>query len=921
MKNNDFELDNRSLLTRLIAFQAYCKTIPFGDPKTKNYWDQVFFSGEHTPQSLAALFTEPEDVRNLPPQLAFLLAFMQMMETPRRLLNSIPERHRQLYYRGELGMTELAAQPDTALVTFRPVAERPELYLPHGMMLTAGQDSNGVPRLYSLQQAVEANHTRWSDLRWLRAATDKQEPPMCRTLLDKSQNISFPAKGVRLFSPDKQNDIAFLQGRLVVSSLLLTTGEQRVVKVTYADSFSDGVELLLQVSTKDGWVTLQTTTDSSYIIPDDIIPSAPEGLAGYTFLFPVLRIINRQNGKVPEISSLTVKVSNMAGVQMRTDNGISSAGQISTPFGHEPMLGDSFQLMSEQWCNQNATFTFTITPEWQGLPEDFCVWYSGYDGDPVGNGDFEASVTPAGKNSVQPFFVQKESGGIRANPIVVVFPSPRLSIADEQAFWRNSVRITLSGKDFLHRIYRHMAAKGTPPPNLPYDPRFRTVTIEAEVTGIPIEQYILTPFGYQKNTLNENGDGLPALYMGFSDITPGQRLTLYWDLKAPRQINSRRISWSYLAESEGDEGAWQPLEQVLDDQTESFLQAGLWNTVLPQNATAVSTLMPTGRYWLRAQGFEMEEQKELAREPRLPQVEHYPWFYSLYPNSGTAILAKTSSVEIERFTQLPAGIINGTEVPFEGLAEVNQPIPSWGGSAKEDETEFMQRVARRLAHRERASSWKDISALLLAHFPEVHHIRLPGVENLDGLYQPKLTEEDVGKPRSPNPKYVLEHDEDDSHIQKLMVVPRVGQKNRDNDDPLQPIFNPAHLMAMEHYIKSLASPWLQLKVLNPEYFNVTVKYDVEWQAGVDIEQCNMLLQEEIKQHFMPWRSEKSTVEVGNSLSVYDVMSVIQQQPYVNYVKNVWLNENNESINTTLKVIIVDPVYSIDTHSSLTPAEC
>ncbi|BEM38652.1 hypothetical protein SME10J_23790 [Serratia marcescens] len=923
MQNNNFELDNRSLLTRLIAFQAYCKTIPFGN--TGACWDQVFFNGEYTPQSLAARFTAPEDVRNLPPQLTFLLAFMQMMETPRRLLNSLPERHRQLYYRGELGVSELAAQPDTALVTFRPEAEQAELYLPNGMMLTGGQDSNGVPRLYSLQQTVSVNHTRWCDLRWLRAAVDKNDSPVCRVLLDESQKISFPAGGVRLFSSEQQSDIALHQGRLVVSSLLLSAGEQRVVKVTYASSLPGGADLLLQVSTKEGWGTLQATEDNSYIIPDEIIPAAPAGLAGYSFAFPVLRILNRQNDTVPEVSSLTVMVRNMAGIQMRTDSGMSDVGQSSAPFGSEPLLGDGFQLMSEQWCNQNADFILTVTPEWQGLPEDFRAWYAGYDDGTVENGDFKASIVPVAGNPAQPFFDQTANGTIPVKPIVVHFPSPRLSIADEQAFWRHAPRITLSGKDFLHRIYRQMVAKGTPPPNLPYDPRFRAVTINAEATGVPAEQYVLTPFGYQKEALNGNEAGLSTLYMGFSDITPGQQLTLYWDLKAPRQINAEGLRWYYLAESEGGEGIWQLLQQELDDQTESLFKAGLWSTVLPQNATAVSTLMPAGRYWLRVQGFELAEQKkrnspQTPEQPQ-PQVEHYPWLYALYPNAGTAILANVSSIETDRFKPLPAGSINGTEVLFEGLAEVNQPLPSWGGSAKENEADFIQRVAMRLVHRERASSWRDISALLLARFPEVHHIRLPGVENLDGLYQPEPDEGGGRKTRSLNRKPANESSEDDSHIQKLMIVPRVGHEYRDNDDPLRPMLNPARLVAMERYIMSQASPWLQLQVLNPEYFVVKVEYSVEWQTGANIEQCKLLLQETLRQHFMPWRNEQSTVELGNSLSAYDVMSVIQHQPYVNYVRDVWLNGQRDPVNTTLKVIIIEPVYSTVPNPSLTPVEC
>jgi hypothetical protein len=927
-QNNDFVLDNRSLLTRLTAFQAYCRTIPFGT--TGAYWDQVFFSGEHTPHTLAARLAEPQlDPRTLPPQLAFLLAFMTMMETPRRLLNGLPERHRQLYYRGELGLTERPAQPDTALVVFRPEPEQAELYLPQGMELTAGQDSAGTPRLYSLQQSLSINHTRWSDLRWLRAVDEDALHPLCRTLLDERQNIAFPTQGVRLFSRAHQDETPFLHGRLVVSSLLLMQGEQRFVEVEYANDLPPEADLGLDVSTKAGWEALELTSDGRYVLPDDVIPAAPEGLAGYTFAHPVLRIINRHVGAVPEVSSLTVTVNNIAGVQMRTDSGRVDIGQSSDPFGSEPLLGDGFQLMSEQWCNQNANFSLTIIPEWQGLPDDFSRWYEGYkEGTtplPVVNGDFKAAIAPAYNNPVQPFFGATVGDGIPVLPIEVFFPSPRINIADEALFWRYAPRIALAGKDFLHRVYRQMVIGGTIPAHPPYDPRFRWVTVNAQAAGVPTEQYVLTPFGYQKGALGEDeaNSRLSALYMGFSDITPGQQLTLFWDLKAPRQISAERLQWHYLAGNTDAGGVWLPLQQEIDDQTESFFRSGRWSTTLPDNAIADSTLMPAGRYWLRAQGV-LEETAipDLPGTPEQPQprVENYPWLYALYTNAGTATLINTADVAADHFAQpLPAGSINGSEVPLSGLAAVTQPLPSWGGRAPENEAEFMQRVAMRLAHRERASSWRDISALLLARFPEVHHIRLPGVENLDGLYQPEV-DEGVRRGKFPlNSKSVIYAEQTDRHIQTLMIVPRVGYS--DSEDPLRPMLNPARLEAMQRYIMSLASPWLQLRVLNPEYYTVKVEYQVVWQHGVNIEQCKLLLQETLKQHFMPWRNEQSMVELGNSLTLYDVMSVIQQQSYVNYVINVWLNERQEPINTTLKVIIIEPADKIVLDSVSTHEEC
>ncbi|HEI8868281.1 TPA: hypothetical protein SLG40_003839 [Serratia odorifera] len=911
---NDFELDNRSLLTRLTAFQAYCQTIPFGNDGA--FWDEVFFNGENTPQALAARFADPTlEARTLPPQLAFLLAFMRMMETPRRLLNCIPARHRQLYYRGGLGLSEQPAQPDTALVTFQPEAEQSTLYLPEGLVLTGGQDSNGTPRLYSLQQAVFASHARWSDLRWLRAA-EPEELPYYRTVFDAQQGMAFPAEGVRLLQHDEEHDIPFTSGRLVVSPLLLSEGEQRFISINYDPALPEDAEVLVDVSTKEGWVALTLAEDSRYFFPDEVVPAAPVGLSGYTFAYPVLRIINR-SGAVPSVTSLTVTVNNMAGVQMRTDSGLADVEENSYPFGSEPLLGAGFQVMSEAWCNQNAEFTLTLKPEWQGLPDDFATWYSGYQQSSgnitVNNSDFKAQVYVAsvGNGTPQSFFDASANGVIPAKSITVALPSPEVNIGNEHAFWRNAPRIVLAGRDFLHRVYRQMLVSGTVPDNPPYDPQFRQLVVDYAVTATSIEQYVLTPFGYQQAVLVDDETRLSALYFGFSDIEPGQQLNLYWDLKTPRRFTLNGLQWQYLAKTENVEGLWRPLVQEIDDQTDNFSRSGGWRTALPDDATSVSTLMPSGRYWLRAQGFILDD-SDLPDEPGTPEelqpgIEQYPWLNALYTNAGTAQLANGAELDSSHFTQpLPAGSISDTDAPFAGLASVKQPLPTWGGSSQENEAEFIRRVTMRLGHRGRASSWRDISALLLERFPEVHHIRLPGIENLDGLYQPAPEEGGGDKSVSRVRKSAIYSDQSDFHIQTLMIVPRAGYS--DSDDPLRPMLNPARLVAMQRYIMSIASPWLELRVLNPEYLTVRVQYSVAWKSGVNAQQGQLLLDEAIKQHFMPWRDEQSVVELGNTLTVFDVMQVLQHQPYVDHVIDVKVNGGYQAINTTLKVMIVEPLF-------------
>lgn len=56
------------------------------------------------PQALSDIYQHPERAEKmLPVQQAFLLALLHLLETPKALLNTVPARHRSLYYRDLLG--------------------------------------------------------------------------------------------------------------------------------------------------------------------------------------------------------------------------------------------------------------------------------------------------------------------------------------------------------------------------------------------------------------------------------------------------------------------------------------------------------------------------------------------------------------------------------------------------------------------------------------------------------------------------------------------------------------------------------------------------------------------------------------------------------------------------------------------------
>ncbi|RAU29881.1 hypothetical protein V1599_20840 [Enterobacter sp. ECC-175] len=914
-----FVFDKRTILSRLRAFKEYCAKIPYG--KSGQYWDSLFFNHGHTPESLAARFAEPDEgLQDLQPQQAFLLAFFRMMETPQRLLNTLPERHRQLYYQQVLAISERPVTPDSVLLTFKPEKKLKTLLLPAGTLFDGGQDTNGVPCEYQLQQPLWVNHARWSDLRWVLPSTPER-PAWRHIVLDEAAGVALPEPGVRLFQRKVGGEVVLENGRLVVSPLLRADGVGRTLTLTF-DQPVDGGKLQVEIAVKDQWLMLasgqpQMADVQIFSLPDEVDPMPPEGLEGYEFSQPVLRISSSEASVIPVVVALKVDVAEASPIGVRPLHAASQqTNEPFRPFHVEPAVGDAFAVMSSRWCNLNATIRATLLPRWHERPADFKLYYKNYPTESViSNAAFlarceylvDSDLSAAAPVETVRFF--QDDG--RDNPLHVRFASPELPLPDEALLWKNAISFSLDGVDFQHQTYKAMVEEGNTGTEdeliaLPYLPQIRQIDVSwSAETSQEIEQYVLLPFGYQRGDEPAPEMTSPQLCLGFKDIAPGQQLSFYWDIDNPRPFTAEGLQWHYLGRDEDDAERvrWKPLdqEQIINDETDSLRYPGLWSVTLPEDAVTDSTLMPGGRCWLKLEQFIHEEIEDPISiwppekpEPQ-PAVENYPWLYNLYPSAGVARLYDAQTLAPEHFdAPLPAGTIRRPRTPIDGLDRVEQPLPSWGGHPREGREQSMARIAGWLSHRGRASTWQDISTLLQENFPELHHIRLPGVQILDGLYMPP---EPVSQVRGKV--------EEVERTQEIMVVLRAGQG--DGEDALYPILSPARRREMQTFITARASPWLNLRVLNPYYRTIDVHYDVVWRKGENHKNCEHLLAQTIRQHFMPWAYGDDLTVLDDSLNITAVMQIIQLQPYVEYVNDIWLDGSKNTINTTLTVMILNPV--------------
>ncbi|MCQ4054445.1 hypothetical protein [Aeromonas sp. SG16] len=361
----------------------------------------------------------------------------------------------------------------------------------------------------------------------------------------------------------------------------------------------------------------------------------------------------------------------------------------------------------------------------------------------------------------------------------------------------------------------------------------------------------LTPFGHSEEIshLNKN-----ELYLGITGVKPGQAVSLFWNLNSPQSLG---VTWKYLA----SDNYWYSLEDVLSDSTKGLLNSGLWSVTLPENASDKASAMPSGCYWVKAE-------IEPVRDNENISVAHYPWLNGVITNAMTATLKNGSDVEDTSVMPLPAGAIRYLLLDVPGVKAVSQPWKSWGGKPKESSSAFLERVAQRLSHRNRALTWPDMVMLLKTMFPEVYDVMIPSQARLSSV--PAMT------------------------MQTLVVMPLVTE--RDNDDLLRPLFNAARLTAMRNSLQQHSSLWQNITVQNPVYRNVDLSYQVVFRDGVNSDWAEKALRQEIISSFMPWSVGKAAAaSLANYINYYEVVATLQRQTYVDHVVSLSLDGAEHSI--------------------------
>ncbi|NRN27499.1 hypothetical protein [Photorhabdus heterorhabditis] len=663
----DFKLDERSTLDILNWLQEYAKNIPF-DQEKKQFWDSFYFIQENSPEKLADLYQNVNKANGrLPAHQAFVLAFLKLLETTKVLFNTFPARHRDLYYRELLGLKPRNAQADSVSLGITLNTDNAEYLIPKGTLFDAGQDSAGNPLHYASDTDLLANQGKLTDLRWCRKDHDSWQSAI---LLNHSDNIELPENGIRLFSPTP-DDVPVLSGYLITSPLFAMSKGKRVIKITLANEWTGNLDhITAKISSGDHWLSLSVEKESAeniyylklHLSTNDDPVSPPDTLDNIEFDVPVLKLGTIQGPVLPKITDIEISINGNSHVRYSSDDGIEKTEATSFPFGHSPSPGSGFNLIAPEWYGTESA-KLTLTPQWTGLPkEGFKKWYQGYSSTPENNA-FKVQaylITPQKReefNEAQSLFSESSDKQPQGKSLTFTLPTMDYPVADSPSSnnWSASIRLELTEQDFMHAQYwQNPTGK-----NQPYTPKISALQIQfsAKVKPEQFSVYPLTPFGWGKANTEIPSLINDTFYLGFTNVLPGQTLSLCWQLEGSRKLP---LSWFYLNKNNN----WSPLDKLIDDKTRNLFDRGTWRTLLPHDASNQTSQMPKGRYWLKAQTLPIRHLLTKTNKGKLTDLYWYrkdngSWQSAMPLNLSNGIKLPTNGIQIFSPTSNDVPILPG----------------------------------------------------------------------------------------------------------------------------------------------------------------------------------------------------------------------------------------------------------------------
>ncbi len=640
--------------------------------------------------------------------------------------------------------------------------------------------------------------------------------------------------------------------------------------------------------------------------------------AGVTADAPVIRLLLRERWQdnlgtytvsYTELRDLVLvrahvrtRVTELGAIVAANDDTSLETKKPYEPFGGDPAIGSRFYFGHPELLGRQVD-EISCSVQWMGAPKRLDAHYANYPEAPS-NADYTvefrmiqrrraikvekaATLFHAGDARERHAITMTGLAGVTANaPRDGAGAAPPSDVLD----WSRYLEWELTPKDFQHGAYANTAtlkslqltealSKGQAitaasyQVNTPYTPKIRRMTLgytaSTEVAladtftasssapvGAPVgaRLFHIRPFGSHE-IRPEDGEAearfLPLfahegeLYIGLAGVKAPQQVTLLFQMaegSADPDLEPAPVRWSYLS---GDR--WLSLHNgdILRDSTRGLINSGIMELSLA--ATLPSAQLPGELFWIRA---------GIPREPRSVCDT-----VAIHAQAVPAVFVDQDNAASHYERPLPPRSVTGLVDAHPEIRAVSQPYTSFGGKPQEAAAAFYARVSERLRHKQRALTVWDYERLILERFPQIYKVKcLPAniAENPDAPGQVDI-----------------------------VVIPDIrGQLPFDPFEPKAP----ANLLAdIEAFIQTRSPPHATVRVRNPRYVSVKVRFGVRFKPGHDEGYYRALLNDELNRFLSPWAYEDGAdIVIGDKIYANSVINFVDKRDYVDYIASIRL---------------------------------
>lgn len=608
---------------------------------------------------------------------------------------------------------------------------------------------------------------------------------------------------------------------------------------------------------------------------------------------------------------LKLHVEGIKDLIIQNDYGTLDASIPFEPFGATPVIGSTFYIGHENIFSQKID-DLQIILDWKDVPlldNGFAEYYNGYE-HIINNQTFKVKISALkdrkwipqdNKQVVHLFDDVKDLDDTEIMPIDNIRVIDDLDLSKINLPFKGAPkvnkneaysRISTNGflkmefvhppngfgfneypeiikKQALQSIKKKSAIEDTINP--PWIPTLNGITLNYESSILIDFQkqdrhnrsffYHILPFGTKlvSEPVGREISILPVyeegaqVYLAINNFNTNELLSVFIhiDNLVSSSKEKTEIQWRFLQNDE-----WVPIFQksILEDSTNDLTNSGIItfdfgeydkDFFTPKNLTN-NRMLPKGYFYLSfitnsGEGF-------------INKIDY------IKTNAASATFINKNNTTEHLESNMPANTIVSFIQEHPDIKEIQQPFASFGGMPHEKRDDFQTRVSERLRHKNRAVTIWDFEHLVLQEFPDVSKVVCLNHTNEHVKH---------------HPGHVL-----------MVVIPVINAT--ENQRVLEPRSSEIQLQKIHDFLISRISPFTKLKIRNPIYEHVQVKFEIKLNNGFNPRYYLHQANEDLKDFLNPWKPKDTTVVVSSTDNVYSmhVVYFLEKLPYVDYVTNM-----------------------------------